>query len=216
MTQNRTVIDEFTHKLGLVAERWSDKKTELIKPPGTVEAFEEAAVLALIKATSKDKRLQCFDKGNVQRGIETIARFNYMSALALHRAGITDVNQASSVLRDPKSFSCMDYLARQHPQVASEVEHAQGLSRGMASADYVVVRDGAIDMLGLDEQVAMQMRIYSQSNDYNDEEPKGCFAQRAECLEPIYQHIVTIGLKDPSLTAAVLAMQKRPKIANGS
>ncbi|MDO8335682.1 MAG: hypothetical protein Q7T74_02770 [Candidatus Saccharibacteria bacterium] len=230
------IFRDFSDTLEDVALEWPSDRTALDSDPATRGAFEEAATTALlqVKATDTEKFARFSVSEQAEAGanysMRMINRFLFLSSVTALHKGYT-VTDFMSIARNPRTIEAMTTLAKQKNKVAARVETRFNL-KGRQGGNYYIddldavresfdIKDGAVVIRGFDVEVArhsyhvnMQLADMHPPEEVKKmREKQGCPAHKSEALVPIYKSLVLISLKDPSLSTAVMSLQKRSELS---
>jgi hypothetical protein len=200
-----------------VAEGWNETEIELGGEPGTRKVFLSMAETVLRQVFRQSAALplnwrlgvQGIDgkpMGALYDGVRVLALYNHYASLAAGCQGI-GIENLDAALRSGKSFEPLVEITELPSKIAGRVETEHGLDSAtyddgidLIQQDRYAIERGAITMPLLKFEIARQ-RLIAGENLIGG----GCRAHQAGQLEKIYQHFVTISLKDSRLAVASLA-----------
>ncbi len=221
------VFNDFSNRLNDIAVEWPSDKTALKSEPATREAFEEAATLSLLRLKASDPdRFTRFKLDDADAGahysMKMMNRFLFLSSIAAAKNGYT-VTDFISIANHPETVDLMITLSKHFNKVAGRSEGEFNLkdkrqnyySDDMLAAEEMYdTKNGHVVIKGFNTTVTKHA-LHVDAGLREDHPPevvdkmhagKGCHAEKAGALIPIYKSLVLIGLKDSSLATAVMSL----------
>lgn len=205
MTRRISAFEQFSDYLGEVADDWRADATKLNAEPGARQAFDEMATKALREVVAKNSsELGKFNRVFAEHGMSLIARYHFLIAAKTALEG-GDVKRYEEVARHKDTCKQLLEIATCDNEDAGQLEEVAGLDRNprIDIADLLeqgcsISDEGRFRLFALEDARASWLRYASEAG--------GCPMNMSQNLLPVYGHMISIGLKDPSLVTAVIGL----------
>lgn len=198
-------FEEFTRQLEEVANQWPDHHPEVIETP-KASVYTALAEVALSEVKHRSPDLpDKLTSHNARHGGHVITRYLGLSALAAERDSIS-LEEFEPIIRHDRSFETLSFIANNKNAVAYRTEVDLGIGTEMTGnptpfIEKYQITDGAVTVPDLKDIRARHLiDVMSEGKEHEGQ----CAAERSQSLKKIYNHFITICLKDEALFKTTL------------